>query len=145
MRPDPELERLASDLIGTPFLHRGRDPAVGLDCYGLLVLLYRQRWNIALPHYATDGSRRHVAEAAGMIAADAAANWIELGPGVEQPGDVVLLRRYGRPLHIGIVLGPGRMVHADEPAGVSMPRYDGVLWCSRIHAFYRHPAVPSSP
>lgn len=137
-RSDPQLEQLASDLIGTPFLHRGRDPAIGLDCYGLVIALYRLRWSIDLPHYATDGSRRHATEAARMIAADAAASWIETAAGQERAGDVVVLRRLGLPLHLGIVLRPGLMAHADEPAGVTMPRYDGAQWCTKIDGFYRH-------
>lgn len=137
-RTDPALESLAADLIGTPFVHRGRDPAVGLDCYGLVIVLYRLRWSIDLPHYATDGSRRHAAEAARMIAADAAQSWSQVAAGQERAGDVVVIRRLGLPLHLGIVLRPGLMAHADEPAGVTMPRYDGALWCSKVSAFFRH-------
>lgn len=133
----PSPEQVAARLIGRPFAHRGRGPAA-YDCWGLVMEVYRQTWGIELPDYAADGSRAFRAVAAATIEGERGA-WIELAQGEERPGDVVMLRRFGRPLHLGVVLPQRRFLHADDPGGVSCPRYDAMAWRSRVLGFYRHP------
>ena len=131
------LELAASALVGTPFAHGGRDPATALDCWGLVIVLYRGVLGAVLPDYPVDGSRERRAAAAAQIEIDTAARWDSIGAGAEQPGDVVLLRRHGRPLHVGVVLPGARMAHADAPAGVTIERYDSLRWADLICGFYR--------
>jgi cell wall-associated NlpC family hydrolase len=131
------LEREASELVGTPFAHRGRAPAA-LDCWGLVAVLYRRTFGIRLPDYAADGSAEHRGEASALIATERDA-WLEIPAGRERPGDVVLMRRFGQPLHVGVVLPGRRLVHADEPAGVAIERYTAPQLRDRVLGFYRHP------
>ena len=42
-----------SDLIGVPFKNRGRDKNTGLDCYGLVMEVYK-KIGIQLPEYYAD-------------------------------------------------------------------------------------------
>lgn len=143
MRSDPQLEELAARLLDVPYVLGGRDPATGLDCYGLMVTLYRLRWGIALPHYALDGSRAGSGAAAQGIAKEAQ-SWLPIAAGQELPGDAIVMRgRFGLPLHLGVVLSPGRMVQTDR-GGMSMPRYDGGVWCTCLSGFYRHPLLALS-
>jgi hypothetical protein len=39
-----------SDLIGIPFLNRGRDPKVGVDCWGL-IMLAMDRYGVKVPDF----------------------------------------------------------------------------------------------
>ena len=39
-----------SDLIGVPFKNQGRDKNIGLDCYGLVMEVYK-KLGIQLPEY----------------------------------------------------------------------------------------------
>ena len=41
------------DLIGVPFKNHGRDVKTGLDCYGLVMEVYR-RFGIRLPEFDAD-------------------------------------------------------------------------------------------
>ena len=57
---------------------------------------------------------------------------------VEGPieGDVVLMK--GNSWHVGLVTGPGTMIHVSQPGGeVVVERYSSLQWRSRIRGFYR--------
>lgn len=136
----PDLERVARGLIGRPFVHRGRGPEA-FDCWGLVMEVYRQTFAIELPDYAADGSRAHRAIAAAMVEGERG-GWIELSPGEERPGDVILLRRFGSPLHLGIVLPRRRFLHADDPGGVTIQPCDSLRWRSQVLGYFRHPSRP---
>ncbi|HEX9807079.1 MAG TPA: peptidoglycan endopeptidase [Alteraurantiacibacter sp.] len=102
------LARAALELAGTRFLLRGRDPATGLDCVGLVACaLEAAGRRAALPHdYAIrNRSVAHLlhfardagfGEAAGAIAA----------------GDLLLVRTAPAQYHLLIAAPPNGFVHA---------------------------------
>lgn len=93
----------ARGLIGTRFRPQGRDPAVGLDCIGLVAAAA----GIADPPggYALRGGSAEVL-AAGLRAAG-------FRPArAMQAGDVLAMRSGPEQLHLGIWTGEG-LVHAD--------------------------------
>jgi cell wall-associated NlpC family hydrolase len=108
-----DIVAFARGCIGTPFLHRGRLPGVGIDCLGIVIC---------------------AARAFGLVASD-----FDVGPypqvpdGVEfmkganqymtrvskeymQPGDVLLMITYRFPQHMGILAdyrhGGFSLIHA---------------------------------
>ena len=111
-----DIAEAARRLIGVPFRHQGRDPDVGLDCVGVVVVAYDAA-GIAL-HGRTDYPRRPSGpELRGMLREQLR----EVAPGMPWgPGDVLLIRddgnRYG--LHVAIAVGDGLMVTADRVPGV---------------------------
>jgi cell wall-associated NlpC family hydrolase len=138
---DARLRAAVGPLIGVPFVHRGRDPAIGLDCWGLVLVVYRQAFAIELPDFPdADGSRANRAHAA-MLIREQSQLWLTVTPGTEDPADVIVLERFRRPLHVGLVLGERRMAHCDAETGVSCPRYDGLAWRNQVLGFYRHPLL----
>lgn len=87
--------------IGLPYLWSGLTP-LGFDCSGLVLHAWR-RLGIVV---ARDAYAQ--AEVAEPVALDAV-----------QPGDLYFFARPGRRIHhVGIVVRPGRMVHASETGGV---------------------------
>jgi cell wall-associated NlpC family hydrolase len=100
----------ARQAIGTPFRLHGRDPALGLDCVGLVAFALEAGGGV--PHvpsgYALrSGDRTAMAamiERAGLVAATA--------PG---PGDVLLCRAGPGQLHLVIDIDGrgGGIIHAD--------------------------------
>lgn len=138
-----DLEELAGQLVAAdiPFAHGGRDPAVGLDCWGLLRLVYAARYGVELPDYAVDSTAPRRVEAASVVAA-AVREWRPIAPGRERQGDgVLLLDEHGRPIHVAVVLGARRMLHASEATGIAVQRYDGVAWRHRVFGFFRRPEL----
>jgi len=105
-RRAPDTLRLCKVLasyLGTPYLYGGMSHD-GVDCSGLVCLVFRETWNMRLPRSAT-----------GMV---------QVGTAVPldsaQPGDLVFFRwgYFGGPDHVGIYTGAGRFVHASTRLGV---------------------------
>ncbi|AXX29735.1 transglycosylase SLT domain-containing protein [Actinosynnema pretiosum subsp. pretiosum] len=87
----------AKQYLGVPYVWGGTDPAKGLDCSGLVQLVYKNL-GITLPRVAEDQAQQGAAV-----------------PSLDQakPGDLVT---FGNPAyHIGIYTGDGKMIHAPEP------------------------------
>jgi peptidoglycan DL-endopeptidase CwlO len=85
---------LAAGFNGVPYRWGGTDPASGLDCSGLVQLVYG-KLGVTLPRVAADQSRA----GAAVASLDQA-----------QPGDLVF---FGVPAHhVGIYVGDGKMIDA---------------------------------
>lgn len=128
------------DLVGVPFLDGGRDPAVGLDCWGL-VLAAQKRFGRTLPDYQIS------AFASSQIAATAAVEvlsgrWEQL-PAPELGCLVAMSTNPNLPgafQHVGVYVGSGRFIHAmnrKSGQGSRMDRIDHPLWQGAIKGYYR--------
>lgn len=85
----------AIQYIGIPYVWGGEDPEIGLDCSGLVKIVFA-KFGVDLPHYSRSQA--------------------ELGAPVRfeemQPGDLVF---FGNPIHhVGIYLGEGYYIHAPK-------------------------------
>jgi cell wall-associated NlpC family hydrolase len=81
--------------LGVPYVWGGETPAIGLDCSGLVKIVFEQ-FGVDLPHYS-----RAQAKLGASVGYD------EL-----QPGDLVF---FGQPIHhVGIYLGDGYYIHAPK-------------------------------
>ncbi len=119
-----------------PFVPNGRTRD-GLDCWGLACLGSLECFGRRLPEYLGEYSdvrefdridaafRRHLPE------------WREVTKGEEVPGDLVLLRMRGRPIHVGFVVKRGLMVHTEKNVDVCVESYGSVGWKNRVLGFYR--------
>lgn len=133
----------AANYIGIPWREGGRDMS-GVDCYGAVRMVLADHGGVRLPRFDTLGPSDLLA-AYDEIEANVR-SWRKVKPGAEQPFDVVQLNRVFRvgsrfcvrPVHLGVVIGGGKVMHA-EPDGVA-----GVVLGSladmrpRVHAIWRH-------
>ncbi len=69
--------------------------------------------------------------------------WLEVERGAEQAGDVVLLRLRGLPIHVGLVVARGWMLHVEAKVDSVLERFDGLEWRRRVLGTYRHTALSS--
>lgn len=129
----------AGHYIGLPFREYGRTVA-GTDCWGLVRLVLQEQFAAVLPSYAADYPDGG-AEDIGKLIGQEAAKWIAVSAGEEQLGDVVVLRMRGAPMHVGLVLGDGRMLHIEKHINSAIEDYRGPRWCKRVSGFYRHPQL----
>lgn len=112
------LADAARAMVGCQFRHQGRTPATGLDCVGLVIAAARMcGWELLDekaynrqpdPRILMDGvTRAAVIVEHGLLNRD---NLLLIGP-------------KGRfPVHAGIALGDGTMVHCDIKHGVHVTR-----------------------
>lgn len=124
--------------LGLPWLTGGRDPFKGLDCWGLLCLVYRNEWGIRLSKHAAILSTR---EGTGVLAAEQASNqWTRLPLGEVEDGDAVVFTNHSLS-HVGVFVnanGEPSILHAATrklssivPLSVASQGFTEV-------AFYRH-------
>ncbi len=134
----------AAGYIGIPFADCGRG-RLGIDCWGLLRLVLRERFGIEIPSY--DNLYFHTRDFAAMeriYEAQAREDcWVKVMdryecPGIEREGDAVHMRVDGHELHAGIVVAPGRMLHAHDGADSVIESIDRTAWKHRVVGIYRH-------
>ena len=125
------------DYIGIPFVADGRDRS-GCDCWGLVRMVYQNELGIDLPVHSgalantTAASLRRVA---AVAAGEISRRWER----VTEPKafDVALLRRGKINCHVGVVAGPGIMLHVEDGIDAALEHYDGAQWKEKIAGFFR--------
>jgi probable lipoprotein NlpC len=97
------LKKTLDSYLGTPYQWGGMSKK-GIDCSGLVCLVFREMYNSALPRSAVD--------------------MVKLGMAVQpadlRPGDLVFFRWgfFGTVDHVGIYIGEKHFVHASSKLGV---------------------------
>jgi cell wall-associated NlpC family hydrolase len=136
--PALRLDLAARAYVGTPFLHQGRDPGVGIDCVGLVTLAVRDcGLTHLLPHdftaYAKDPANGELERR--LEAAFGSATHCCL-----HVGDVVAIDFKGQARHVGLIgvyEGRPTLIHTYRtPARVIEHGLDA-KWARRITGVYR--------
>jgi cell wall-associated NlpC family hydrolase len=127
----------AGRYIGLPFREHGRDRA-GLDCWGLVRLVMAEQYGLSLPSFAARYRRTSDGAGIGRLVLSEIPKWDEVKGGAEAEGDVIVLRARGEPMHVGLVLGDGCMLHVEAGIDSAIERYRGPRWAERIFGFFRH-------
>lgn len=111
----------ARALVGTRFVPQGREPAVGLDCLGLMLLAFdigpagmRDDYRLSGPH------REPILHAAR-------AGFRRVSRRRLKAGDMLLLRPAERQWHLGLWTGNG-LIHADLAARKVVERPGAPQW-----------------
>ena len=121
----------AARYMGIPFRVGGRD-FTGVDCYGLVRLVYQHERGIALPeadtHYHETGPGVAPMVTRGVLSGP----WRVVTGEIEQPFDVLVINEGGEPCHIGLVLSPGWMLHAAHGQGVGVSPHCSLRYRNRI-------------
>lgn len=126
--------------VGLEFADRGRDPAFGVDCWGLLRLVYAQRLGVYLPgfeeRYQGTGLADRPAIAAIIESELRSGTWRP----IERPsvGDIALFRIGGEDGHVGVVVARDRFLHAWRGTRSAIERWDTGTWAPRLAGFHRY-------
>lgn len=127
------------DFVGLPWLRAGRS-AAGVDCWGLLWLVYCDVLSIAVASYADETvDEPERAEIAEMIRGEEGRScWLPVPFGQEREFDMLVFRRAGIESHIGIVVEPGRMLHVLQGSESRAETFIEGRWRSKLVALRRH-------
>ncbi len=120
-----------------PFREKGRTHE-GVDCYGLVRLIYQEQRQIELPSYTEDYTTTEDAEVIrGLVSGEVASRWQEIARAEASLFDGLIFRILGRPTHFGMVLDPPWFLHAAKldrrvSGKVWLERWDTRAWEHRL-------------
>ena len=103
--------------VGIPFLDGGRDMA-GLDCWGLVRLIYAQELDIDLPDYGEVSAKDLLRVARSLD--DGSERWLSVDDPAEF--DLVAMRFYDRAWvgHVGVMVDARTMIHTEDKTAVAV-------------------------
>jgi cell wall-associated NlpC family hydrolase len=116
----------------------------GVDCWGLVRLVYADALRIELPSYV--GSYLSVEErgeiAGLMLEGSRRWPWTLVPRAMrERAYDVALFRRGAIAAHVGIVIGAGRMLHIERERESCIASYADGPYRHRLIEIYRHAEI----
>ncbi len=128
---------LVNQYLGIPYKHMGRDKS-GLDCWGLVKLIYKDILNITLWDIGEEYPENWSFKGKDLFMENYQKQWQCVTK--TQAWDVVLLRNGGRVVnHAGIMLKKGTFIHCIK-AGVVLSNVNEKIWKPQVAGFYRYRA-----
>lgn len=128
------------DYVGLPWKFAGRS-CEGVDCWGLLWLIYRDVLKIDVARYeqeTLDAPERE--QIAALLASDRNKSpWCDVKK--EQSFDMAVFKRGGIDSHVGIVVAPGRMLHITNGTESRVDRFDQGRWRPKLVGLHRHTSL----
>lgn len=120
--------------IGIPFLDKGRDTS-GIDCWGLVRLVYKQEYHIDLPNFSTNYDADDTERMRDLLA-QYKEGWEKVSAPVE--GCIVLFNILGVESHMGIAVSGTHFLHARDGRDSAIESFESVGWKNRITGFYKY-------
>jgi len=124
-----------NDLIGIPFIDGGRDPNIGLDCWGLFILAMK-RYGNNIPDYSvmafdTDKIVSTMAVAVNM--------WQKCNTPQEGLGVSFAINPQFPDItqHFGVCLNCNKFLHTRSKTGSVIERFDNAFWSKKITGFWK--------
>lgn len=116
---------------------------MGVDCWGTPIIIYREEHAITLKDHSSEYNAPE--DVAGLIRDETTAEWPwqEVKLGRELDFDIVVFARGGIDRHVGVVTGPGEMLHIraptdGKPTFTQLEHFDRGVWKFRQPRIYRH-------
>lgn len=137
MRTPPPLPAYVANYIGAPYEDEGAPPK-SFNCWQLFAHIQRCERGVKLPDYDGPVWAGKAGLADMRAAAEAFADrFRDVNACEAQEGDAILLRLQGAPIHIGLVVAPGWMLHINKGIDACVESYRAPHWTHRITGFYR--------
>ena len=118
------------DIVGTKYKLHGRTLEEGLDCWGVVLMLYKDDGiNLPDPVYGTTGDFPQVADKLGSLNS--------IFKKIEYPTEkcIIMIKVHGLNSHCGVYIGDGYFIHSTFSQGVVIePVY---RYKKRIEGYYK--------
>lgn len=126
-----DLEEFCKKAIGVPFKILGRSYDEW-DCWGLVCMAYQEIYNIELPSYDECYQSVKQRDVIAKLCKKKKEIWHEVSKA--QPGDVILVYRVGRAMHVGLAIDRNRMLHVEHGINTCLQRISEF----RVEGIYRY-------
>jgi cell wall-associated NlpC family hydrolase len=134
------------NFIGLPYEHLGRD-VKGIDCYGLVILIYKENLGVELPDVCNYTFGKNAADYFTAFYSDDMYESVTGFHKLWEPVEVSNLKKYDvilfhvhadidAPTHSGIYIGDGKFIHSMNGNSSSIHRLD--RWSTAIHSIHRY-------
>ena len=124
----------ANKYVGIPFKANGRNET-GLDCWGLVRLVYKNEYGINVPSFADEYDIKDETRISELIA-QYREGWTTCG--APEPGSVVLFRIFGETQHVGISIDAYHFLHVRENSDTAIEKLNNPKWSKRIVGYYKY-------
>lgn len=132
------------EYIGIPYESCGRKRE-GADCWGLVRMILRERFDIEVPMYNEYTDSEDFSSSERVIKDKTeSGEWDQVSFENARAGDVVVLRVRGYPIHVGLYLGKGRMIHILRKIKSVVEDLRTPQWKFRVIGYYRYMGGESS-
>ena len=123
--------------VQVPYKEKGRD-LDGLDCWGLLRLIYSVELGVTLPSYIDQYEKVNRREVTEAILKNRHEEWEEVTEPQEFDGVILLVRNL--PVHIGVVVDPDKkdFIHIVKDCHVCVENLTRKKWYNKVLGFMRH-------
>jgi len=129
-----ELQEFLKKMMTIPYVHQGRGYD-GADCFGAIIIFYRDFLGIKLPDFDIDYDQNWAVKGDKIKFIE---DYYKFFEQVDKPAqfDIVLFQtKKGVANHGGVVLGNCKFFHVSK-FGVSINKYDEEMFQRRLNGFY---------
>lgn len=128
--------------VGMPFADGGRTNT-GVDCWGLVRLIYSTELQIDLPSYADISAHNLIEVARNITRGKDGEEWIDVIPTGVAEFDVCVMKHYGRNRvgHVGIMLDKSTLLHVEQGCETVKVPVSHFTIRERIACYRRHKAA----
>ena len=124
--------------VGIPYI-KGESGGSGCDCWGLVVMVYRDLLGVELPLYQDYRTSAADVEAVANLVAGAPDSWHEISGSEATYLDLVIIRAAGIESHVGLLAGSGMILHTTPQVGRSVSeRASSIRLSRRISRYARY-------
>ena len=124
------------DLVGRKFVEGGRSLDTGLDCWGLVMEVYK-RYGVRIPDFVIDTFAFRAVDA--LVGEEIETRrWEEVYTPADKDVPLVVLMRMHPVLitHAGVFIGHNKVIHTMKGTGVILSKASALQ--SRIAGYYRY-------
>lgn len=126
------------DYVGIPFEDHGRSRN-GLDCWGLVQLIYREKLGIEIPGFDDRYASVKDKQTLKALIEGNMSDWKKVPIEEVMAYDCMLMKGLLTDYHIGVVLSRGMLIHVEgSHNGAVIENYNSLRLKNRLLGVYRH-------